>query len=153
MTLSPETQEVWGRLVWAKCLGIPLGDGNYTGCTAPEPPADCPICGGKGLRWPQLSRKCGVCFDPSHADPDCVCEGRGRLAVEPTERVLMDLARTEDFYLALDSGGHATVCDERSPYQRPDVDVDCPNDPLSAGILALAEALGVEEVPDAKSKP
>lgn len=39
-----------------RCRGIPLGDGNYTGCAygygdvAPfSPPCDCPICNGSGL--------------------------------------------------------------------------------------------------------
>lgn len=39
-----------------RCRGIPIGDGNYTGCAygygdvAPfDPPCDCPICNGSGL--------------------------------------------------------------------------------------------------------
>ena len=39
-----------------RCRGIPIGDGNYTGCAFGdgtvrpfEAPCDCPICGGTGV--------------------------------------------------------------------------------------------------------
>jgi len=51
------------KLLWLAglemdCPGIEIGDGEYSGCTAPAPPADCPGCKGTGKvpKFPMLRK-------------------------------------------------------------------------------------------------